>query len=93
MSAMREACNALREGLKASSPYLLGSFTYADIVMATMLQGILPVADRFLRLGPATRAAWTREDIAREYADLIAWRDEVYEAERQARPSGSRQAA
>ncbi len=71
-----------KEGLKASSPHLLGSFSYADIVMATLLQGVSPVADRFLALGPATRAAWTREGLAREYADLLEWRDRLYEAKR-----------
>ncbi len=80
--AVRAALDALRKGLKASSPHLLGSFSYADIVMATLLQGVSPVADRFLALGPATRAAWTREGLAREYADLLEWRDRLYEAKR-----------
>lgn len=75
---MRQALDALREALRGSSPYLLGAFSYADIAMATLIQGILPVADRFLRLGPATRAVWTHAALAPEYADLVSWRDELY---------------
>jgi glutathione S-transferase len=81
---MRRALDALREGLRGSSPYLLGSFGYADIAMATVIQGVSPVADRFLRLRPATRAVWTRAALATEYADLVKWRDELYERHRRA---------
>jgi glutathione S-transferase len=80
--AVRVALNALRDGLRAHSPNLLGSFSYADIVMATLIQGISPVADRFVKLGPATRVAWTRAALAADYADLIAWRDALYESHR-----------
>jgi glutathione S-transferase len=46
------------------------------------MQGISPVDDRFVKLGPATRAAWTQAPLAAEYADLVAWRDKVYERQR-----------
>ena len=78
----RLALDRLRSGLAASSLYLHGSFTYADIVMASLLQGISPVDDRFWKLGPATRAAWTHAPLAAEYADLVAWRDSLYESRR-----------
>lgn len=79
---LREGFDALRAGLSASSPYLLGSFSYADIAAATLLQGVQPVADEYLRLGPATRAAWSQPALAREYADLVQWRDELYRKHR-----------
>lgn len=82
MAAMRTALTALRQGLSKSSPYLLGSFSYADIVMASCLQGVLPVADKYIRLGPATRKAWTQDALVAELSDLIAWRDQVYELRR-----------
>ena len=82
MRVMRAALDRLRAGLAASSPYLLGHFGYADIAMASLLQGVSPVADRFWRLGPATRQAWTQSELAREYADLVTWRDGVYERHR-----------
>jgi len=78
---MRAALEELRGGL-AGKPYLLGSFTYADIVMATLVQGICPVGDAFLRLGPGTRAAWTQPSLAKDFADVVAWRDALYARER-----------
>ena len=89
---VRAALDELRRALALSTPYLLGSFTYADVAMATLLQGIAPVADRFIKLRPATRAAWTRNALASEYADLVAWRDGLYERERHPAP-GSLQAS
>ncbi len=82
--AVRSALERLRVGLASASPYLLGTFSYADIVMATLIQGISPVADRFVKLGPATRAAWTHATLAADFADLVAWRDALYETQRRA---------
>jgi glutathione S-transferase len=87
---MGAALDELRKGLKAGGEFLLGPFTYADIVMSTMLQGVSPVDDRFLELGPATRLAWTRPALATEYADVLAWRDQVYATRR---PERQKQAA
>jgi glutathione S-transferase len=78
---MCEALDVLRSSLR-SSRYVLGRYSYADIIAATMLQGIAPVANRHIRLGPATRAAWTNEGVAARYADLVSWRDELYEKHR-----------
>src|SRR5258708_26974584 len=80
--AVRAALDRLRAGLAASSPYLEGSFSYADIVMASLIQGISPVDNGFVKLGPATRAAWTHASLAAEYADLVGWRDSLYEKRR-----------
>ena len=80
--ALRSALDRLRSGLAASSPYLEGSFSYADIAMATLIQGICPVDNRFVKIGPATRAAWTHRSLATDYEDLIAWRDGLYESRR-----------
>jgi glutathione S-transferase len=82
LAAVRAGLDQLRAGLASGVSYLTGSFSYADIVMATLLQGIAPVADRFLRIGPGTRRAWTQDKLAKEYADLLAWRDEMYEKQR-----------
>ncbi|HEU4409445.1 MAG TPA: glutathione S-transferase N-terminal domain-containing protein [Polyangiaceae bacterium] len=82
LAALRATFTKLREALAESSPYLLGGFSYADIVMATCLQAIKPVDDRYLPLGPATRKVWTRDDLAAEFSDLVAWRDGLYEKHR-----------
>jgi glutathione S-transferase len=81
---VRAALDRLRSGLGTGAPYLQGFFSYADITMATLLQGIVPVSDRFMKIGPATRHAWTQPQLAAEYADLIAWRDRLYESRRPA---------
>jgi glutathione S-transferase len=81
----REGLDALRTTL-VRSEYVLGRFSYADIIAASLLQGVMPVAQRYLRLGPATRDAWTRPDLAATYSDLVSWRDRLYERHR---PSGA----
>jgi glutathione S-transferase len=55
-----------------------GAFSFADIAMATALQLTVPVADGYVALGPATRAAWADDALAAEFADLVAWRDALY---------------
>lgn len=87
-AVVRKLLGKLRAAV-ADGPYLLGSFTYADIVAATLLQGIAPVGDEYIRLGPATRAVWTRSEIAGEFVDLIRWRDELYREHRRRRASAS----
>jgi glutathione S-transferase len=86
--AMREALGELRRGL-AGGGYVLGAFSYADIVLATLLQGVSPVADRYLRLGPATRRVWTHDALALEFADLVAWRDRLYDSHRARRAASA----
>jgi glutathione S-transferase len=81
---VRAGLDRLRSGLAAGSLYLEGLFSYADIAMATLIQGISPVEDRFWKIGPGTRATWTQTALATEYADLVAWRDRLYEAQRRA---------
>jgi glutathione S-transferase len=78
---VREALDQLRREL-GGSEYLLGRFSYADIIAASILQGVSPVSDRYLRLGPGTRDVWTHTELASSYADLIAWRDRLYERHR-----------
>lgn len=78
VAVTRSALEALRAALAKSSPYLLGSFSYADIVMATLLQGVSPVDGRYIRLSPATRRVWTQDELAAEFPDLVAWRDDLY---------------
>jgi glutathione S-transferase len=83
-SAHREALEATIEQLRtdlAGRKHLAGeTFTYADILGATLLQCVEPVSDDYLRLGPAERRTWTRPDLAARSRDLLAWRDEIYRA-------------
>jgi glutathione S-transferase len=78
---LRETLDALRAAIAATG-YVRASFSYADIVAATLLQAVVPVAGRYIRLGRATREVWTQAELAADYADLIRWRDELYEKHR-----------
>jgi len=82
-ATVQAALSELRSAL-GGGDHLLSSFSYADIVMATLLQGVVPVADRYIPLGPAMRAAWTQPELARPNEDLVAWRDRLYERHRPA---------
>ena len=66
----------------ARSPQLLGteSFSVADLSVAAALQVLRPRGDS--GLGPATREAWTNDDMAREFGDLLDWRDAIYRKHR-----------
>ena len=70
----------LRDALADGKHLAGGTFTYADILGSTFLQCVEPVANEFLRLGPATRRAWTRTDLAARFANVLLWRDETYRA-------------
>jgi glutathione S-transferase len=87
-AVVRAALARLRAALAAGSPYLLGTFTYADIVMAVLLQSVVPVTQAHMPLGPATRRVWTSPALAAEFADVVAWRDQLYERHRRAAPNG-----
>jgi glutathione S-transferase len=76
--------NALRAMLSGRIHLLGDTLTYADITMAVTLQFVSPVDTRYVPLGPAALAAWTHPVLAGRYADLIAWRDALYERSRPA---------
>ena len=78
---MRQYLQALRDGLgEGAGDHLLDdTFSYADIIAAVSLQGVLPPAYEYMPMGPATRACWTRSDLAEEFADLMQWRDRMYQ--------------
>ncbi len=78
IAEMRRHAVALREALAANGT-VLGSFSYADIAMATSLQMLRPPEGKQFSLGPASRRAWSLPELAAEFEDLLAWRDEIYE--------------
>lgn len=80
---MTESLEKLERAIRKGR-YLLGSPSFADVSMAAALQFVSPLADRWIPLGPATRAAWTEPALAERFADLVAWRDAFYEAHRPA---------
>jgi glutathione S-transferase len=77
LAGMRGGLDTLRAAL-AGRDYLLGSFSWADIVLAMLLQGVKPVEHPAFPIGPGTRATWTCAPLAEAYPDLLAWRDALY---------------
>jgi glutathione S-transferase len=69
----------------AGRPYLFDRFTYADIAFCVLLQGVSPVDDRYIRLTPAWRIAWTQPELAARFPDLVRQRDRLYAEHRGAR--------
>jgi glutathione S-transferase len=81
--ALKKMLESLREALSDGRQYLLGdAFSYADLCMAVSLQFVRPVTDEYIKLGPATRKAWTDDAMSSEFGDLLGWRDRVYESHR-----------
>ncbi|MEW6055697.1 MAG: glutathione S-transferase family protein [Bdellovibrionota bacterium] len=84
-----DVLSVLRERLaKSETGYLLGDFSYADIVMAVTLQFVKPIESPHIPLEPATRECWTVAEIASEFHDLLTWRDKIYQKHRF--PSGQK---
>jgi len=57
---------------------VLARFTFADIAMTQVVAFVEPPPFG-LRLGVASRRSFTHPTLKERYADLIAWRDAVYE--------------
>ncbi|MGE0322357.1 MAG: glutathione S-transferase N-terminal domain-containing protein [Polyangiaceae bacterium] len=80
-AALAPAPGHMGEPVANPDAYVLGRFSYVDIAFCAALQFVQPVADSYIRLGRASREAWSDPELA-DYADLLAWRDRVYAAHR-----------
>ncbi len=79
----RELVPALQQIRKAlgDRKHLVGdAFSFADIAIASALRAVTPEARA--EIGPATRKGWTDDVLAKEYADVLAWRDRLYDTYR-----------
>jgi glutathione S-transferase len=92
VAVLDEVRGRLRAGRNdgATLRYLLGRFTYADIAVAQVLQFVAPLAEsyRCVRIGRASRAAFTDAELSVSYADVVEWRDALY-ARHRASESGA----
>ena len=79
----RDPRRARQGRLRQAPRTLLGRFTFADIAMAQVLVSVEPPAFG-LKLGAASRRSFTDPELRERYADLVAWRDELYLAFRYA---------
>ena len=93
LAVLRKGCLAIREGLAATGgEYLVrppgsdaAAFTFADIAMAAPLNSIKPGDDKFIRVEAEVRVVRTLSGLAEEFADVLAWRDRLYEKHRPTR--------
>jgi glutathione S-transferase len=78
-SALDELRAAVRDRGTSDAPAtVLDRFTFADIAMTQVVAFVEPPPFG-LRLGVASRRSFTHAALKERYADLIAWRDAVYE--------------
>jgi glutathione S-transferase len=82
LDELRSALASQPAPADASQPKtLLGRFTFADIAMTQTL-GFIEPPSFGLRIGKASRRSFTHPILRERYADLIAWRNAIYEARR-----------
>lgn len=72
---------------RSGGAYLLGTLTFADLAVATMLQMVSPIEGPDAHLSDVERPAWTRPALARSFADVLRWRDALYAKHRHAGPT------
>jgi glutathione S-transferase len=89
---VRHTLRPLLEDLRASlrldgkqegaTPYVLSTptFTVVDLTMAAAMQVIRP--HEGAKLGALTREAWSNDALARDFGDLLEWRDAIYRKHR-----------
>lgn len=58
--------------------FVFDDFSFADMVVATMLQAVTPVDRRYIDLGAASEQVMCEPALATKYAALIRWRDRIY---------------
>lgn len=79
----RQVLNAFRGRLASSQTgCLLGDFSFADIAAAAALQGVEPVEHPTIPMSPGIRNLWRHPELAKKYADLVEWRDQIFKAHR-----------
>lgn len=82
IEALRALLTRLRPRIEALPSPSRATLTAEQILLATVLQSVRPADTTHFVLGPAVRRAWTVEELASEFAGLIAWRDELYRVAR-----------
>ncbi|MGZ3698251.1 MAG: glutathione S-transferase family protein [Bdellovibrionota bacterium] len=78
VAELREALLKIRAARGGKKFLAAGQFTFADITAAVVLQLVEPVDFKFVPLNPAARPVWSQPELAREFSDLVNWRDELY---------------
>ena len=77
---MKTGLTELNELRKANGgKFMVGnSLTFADIVTASALANLSPLPNGFSRTGPKLSKYWFERELAEEFKDFVAWRDQLY---------------
>jgi glutathione S-transferase len=76
------ALASLQAALGQNPKTILSGFSYADITTAQMLAFVTPPEGKYLKIAPHNREAFTDKDLSARFADLLAWRDNLYATHR-----------
>lgn len=80
-SALEEIRAALATAPAGSPKTLLGTLTFSDLTVSQALGFVTPAAFG-VRIGEANRRTFSDPALAARFADLVSWRDALYEAHR-----------
>lgn len=75
---MREVLTSIREALDGREHMAGERLSLVDIMATNLVQCVRPVQVPHMNLPPATFACWRSEELERDFADLVNWRDELY---------------
>ncbi len=81
LDRLRDALGRSPSASSGSATTIFEQLTFADIAMAQVIVSLAP-PKHGLRLGRASSRAFSDEELARQYADLVEWRDALYDAHR-----------
>lgn len=85
LDTMRQCLQELRPAVEGKKT-IEGQFSVADIAVATSLAMVQPAPGRWARLSDTARRGWTEPALAQEFAELLAWRDQLYRDHRGTQP-------
>ncbi len=77
IQAMRQALGELRSAL-GGRDFVGDTLQFGDVALATALQVVQPCETHIVFEGEAARQSWTRPELAREFSDLLQWRDRLF---------------
>lgn len=70
---LAKAANVLKD-----RAFVLDNFSFADIIIATMLQAVTPVDPKYIDLGEVSSTVMREPVLEAKYPELIKWRDNIY---------------
>jgi glutathione S-transferase len=82
IALMRALLTEVQTTIDVEHPHTRETLTAEDILVATLLHAVRPAHVSHITLGPASRRAWSSDELATEFSALLAWRDALYQSAR-----------